>query len=80
MTTVNVHEAKTHLSRLLARVAGGEEVVIARGGTPVAKLTAVSPERARRVPGALKGRLALADDFDAPLLEDELAAWEGGRD
>ena len=79
MTIVNVHEAKTHLSRLLARVAGGEEIVIARGGTPVAKLTAVAPGRARRVPGALKGRMRLADDIDAPLPEDELDAWEGGR-
>ena len=79
MTTVNVHEAKTHLSRLLARVAGGEEVVIARGGTPVAKLTAVSSEHVRRMPGALRGQLVLADDFDAPLPDDELEAWEGGR-
>ena len=79
MTVVNVHEAKTHLSRLLARVAAGEEVVIARGGTPVARLTAMAPSGARRVPGALKGRLWIADDFDAPLPEDELAAWEGGR-
>jgi prevent-host-death family protein len=80
MTTVNVHEAKTHLSRLLARVAGGEEIVIARGGTPVAKLTAVASHGARRVPGALKGRMRLADDIDAPLPADELAAWEGGAE
>jgi prevent-host-death family protein len=80
MTTVNVHEAKTHLSRLLARVAGGEEIVIARGGTPVAKLTAVASHGARRVPGALKGRMRLAEDIDAPLPEDELAAWEGGAE
>jgi prevent-host-death family protein len=79
MTVVNVHEAKTHLSRLLARVAGGEEIVIARGGTPVARLTAISPERARRTPGALRGRMRLAEDIDAPLPEDELDAWEGGR-
>lgn len=79
MTVVNVHEAKTHLSRLLARVAGGEEIVIARGGTPVAKLTAVAPGRVRRTPGVLKGRMRLADDIDAPLPEDELDAWEGGR-
>ena len=77
MTIVNVHEAKTHLSRLLARVAGGEEIVIARGGTPVAKLTAVASARARRTPGALKDRMRLADDLDAPLPEDELDAWEG---
>ena len=79
MTVVNVHEAKTHLSRLLARVAGGEEIVIARGGTPVAKLTAVGSGRARRTPGALKGRMRLADDLDAPLPEDELGVWEDGH-
>ena len=78
MATVNVHEAKTHLSRLLARVAGGEEIVIARGGTPVAKLTAVAPGRARRVPGALRGRVRLAADLDAPLPDEEVDAWEGG--
>ena len=78
MAVVNVHEAKTHLSRLLARVAGGEEIVIARGGTPVARLTAVAPSHARRTPGALKGRMRLVDDLDAPLPKDELDAWEGG--
>ena len=80
MTVVNVHEAKTHLSRLLVRVAGGEEIVIARGGTPVARLTAVAQARTRRTPGALKGRMQLADDFDGPLPEDELDVWEGGAE
>jgi prevent-host-death family protein len=65
MDMVNVHEAKTHLSRLLDRVARGEEIVIAKGGHPVAKLIAVSPRERR--PGRLKGRIRIGKDFDAPL-------------
>lgn len=65
MDMVNVHEAKTHLSRLLARVSRGEEIVIAKDGQPVAKLIAVSA-RARK-PGRLKGRIRIGKDFDAPL-------------
>lgn len=67
MTSVNVHEAKTHLSRLLARVAAGEEVVIAKAGKPLARLVPVSPTRARRLPGMDAGRGWIAKDFDAPL-------------
>lgn len=60
--TVNVHEAKTHLSRLLEAVEGGEEIVIARAGKPVASLVrAVQPQRR---PGAWAGRVVVADDFD----------------
>jgi prevent-host-death family protein len=65
MDMVNVHEAKTHLSRLLARVARGEEIVIAKDGKPVAKLTALLPRE--RKPGRLKGRIRIGKDFDAPL-------------
>jgi prevent-host-death family protein len=65
MDMVNVHEAKTHLSRLLSRVSRGEEIVIAKDGKPVAKLTAVSPHE--RKPGRLKGRIRIGKDFDAPL-------------
>lgn len=74
MTTVNVQEAKTRLSELLARVERGEEVVIARAGKPVARLAAVTA-----VPDRTFGtmRITVPDDFDHPLLEDELAAWEG---
>jgi prevent-host-death family protein len=78
MTTVNVHEAKTHLSRLLAKVARGDEVIIARGGKPVARLVPV--QRARRMDQLLgidKGRLRIAKDFDAPLSDEILAAFEG---
>lgn len=75
MDAVNVHEAKTHLSRLLDRVAQGEEVVIARAGKPVAKLVPLRP--IERVPGRLRGRLRLAEDFDAALPEELQGALEG---
>lgn len=64
---VNIHEAKTHLSRLLARVLEGEDVVIAKAGEPVARLVKIERPRHRRVPGLLRGRIRIADDFDAPL-------------
>ena len=73
MAKVNVPDAKTHLSRLLLRVEQGEEVVIARDGKPVAKLVPLDhghpPE-----PGALKGKIWMAEDFDAPLPD---AFWLG---
>jgi prevent-host-death family protein len=73
MTVVNVHEAKTHLSDLLARTERGEEIVIARAGRPVARLVPIAAP-----PSRVFGGLALTvpDDFDAPLSDDELAAWE----
>ena len=73
MTTVNVHQAKTHLSKLLERVAAGEEVVIARAGRPVARLVPINPKEPRR-PGLAKGRLTEA--FFEPLPADELDAWQ----
>ena len=77
MSTVNVHEAKTHLSRLLARVEAGEEIVIARSGRPVARLVGHRSGPVVRRFGALKGRLTVDDSFFDPLPESELAAWEG---
>ena len=72
-----VHEAKTQLSRLLARVEAGEEIVIARGDVPVARLVAEPATEGRRF-GALGVAAALPDDvFFAPLPDDELDAWEG---
>ncbi len=65
--TVNIHEAKTHLSRLLEQVRMGEEVIIAKAGKPVARLVAVSEKPKRRVPGTARGQIWIADDFDAPL-------------
>lgn len=74
MRAVNVHEAKTHLSRLLSRVARGEEVVIQRAGKPVARLVPIARPTARRTLGRDRGKVFIADDFDAPLAEDVLLA------
>jgi prevent-host-death family protein len=71
--TVNVHEAKTHLSRLLERVMNGEDVIIAKAGKPVAILSPFSKAPAKRIPGNDAGKVVIASDFDAPLPEfDEL--------
>lgn len=75
MIEVGVHEAKTNLSRLLRRVATGEEVLITRGGQPVARLVPART-RKRRVLGGDAGRLRIADDFDAALPADVLADFE----
>jgi prevent-host-death family protein len=77
MIQVSVYSAKTQLSRLLDRAAGGEEVVITRHGRPVAKLVSVKREGRRKL-GLLKGRIRMAADFDAPLPAEVLAAFEGG--
>ena len=77
MATVNVHEAKTNLSRLLVQVEAGEEVIIARNGKPVARLVSCR-QRGKRQFGSLKGRVKLDDSLFDPLPEEELAAWEGG--
>jgi prevent-host-death family protein len=70
-TIVNVHEAKTHLSRLLARVEAGEHIVIARAGRPVAELVPATSIRPRRKPGMDRGRIVIHDNFDDPLPEFE---------
>ena len=75
-TTVNIHEAKTHLSRLLARAATGEEIIIAKAGKPIARLEPVATAPARRTPGSARGRIWVAPDFDAPLPEDIIQAFE----
>ena len=74
--TVNVHEAKTHLSRLLARVERGDEIVIARGGRPIARLTPYQPKEQERVLGGARGKVWIADDFDGPLPDDLLTDFE----
>ena len=76
---VNIHEAKTHLSRLLQRVAAGEEVTIARAGVPVARLVAVAPKKSVRPLGFARGEVWIADDFDAPLPDDLLKEFYGGE-
>jgi prevent-host-death family protein len=73
---VNIHEAKTHFSKLLTRVLAGEEVVIARAGTPVARLVPVEQRAARRHPGSAKGKLTVAPDFNEPLPEGILEEFE----
>jgi prevent-host-death family protein len=77
MQTINIHEAKTHLSRLLEQVAAGEEIVIAKAGKPVARLVPLEAAPGRRHLGLLKGKLNVPDDFDAPLTDAELALFEG---
>ncbi|MGH9512093.1 MAG: type II toxin-antitoxin system Phd/YefM family antitoxin [Terriglobales bacterium] len=75
---VNIHEAKTHLSRLLGRVAMGEEVVIAKAGTPVARLVPVKKGLKKRVFGSAKGEFTVPDDFNDPDAEIEALFYEGG--
>ena len=67
MKVVNIHEAKTHLSRLIQEALEGEEIVIARGNEPVVRLVLVESARPKRSLGWVKGRVAMAPDFDAPL-------------
>jgi len=76
MLQVGVHEAKTNLSRLLRRVAAGEEVVIARGGKPVARLVAVESGVGREL-GADEGAFTVPEDFNAPLPDDVLDLFSG---
>jgi prevent-host-death family protein len=76
MTVVNTHEAKTNLSRLLDDVEKGEEIIIAKANRPVARL--IPYREAKRRPGLLKGKMRVADDFDAPLPEEIIRAFEAG--
>ncbi|MGH8936609.1 MAG: type II toxin-antitoxin system Phd/YefM family antitoxin [Acidimicrobiia bacterium] len=76
MKSVGVHEAKTHLSKLLRRVGTGEEIVITRGGEPIAKLVGVG-EPNRRILGRDQGAFQIPEDFDAPLPEAVIAGFEG---
>jgi prevent-host-death family protein len=76
VTTVNIHHAKTHFSKLVDRVLAGEEVTIAKAGRPVARLVPLPPAVARRNPGSARGLIEIGEDFDAPLPEDVLRAFE----
>jgi prevent-host-death family protein len=76
MDIYNVHEAKTHFSRILAKVQAGEEVLIAKAGAPIARIVPVHAPKAR-IPDRDKGRIWVADDFDAPLPDELLDAFEG---
>lgn len=75
--TVNLYEAKTHLSALVERASRGEEIVIAKAGQPKARLVPLANPQQPRKPGAWKGRVVIASDFDAPFPEEVLAAFEG---
>ncbi|HUK10982.1 MAG TPA: type II toxin-antitoxin system Phd/YefM family antitoxin [Stellaceae bacterium] len=72
---INTHDAKTHLSQLLARVEAGETIIIARDGRPVAKLVPIASAGKRQF-GALRGKVWIGPEFFEPLPEDELKAWE----
>jgi prevent-host-death family protein len=78
MTQVNIYEAKTRLSQLVEAAAAGDEVVIAKAGRPMVRLVpVVAAAGVRRPFGLFRGQLYIADDFDAPLPDDLLAAFEG---
>jgi prevent-host-death family protein len=76
MATVTIHAAKTNLSQLLARVEAGEEIILARGKHPIAKLTPYVQPRSKRQFGALRGVVTVGSEFFEPLPEEELAGWE----
>ena len=77
METVNLYEAKTNLSRLVERAALGEEIVIAKAGRPVARLMPLAKRTTPRPLGLLAGQVTVGPDFDDPLPDDVLAAFEG---
>jgi prevent-host-death family protein len=76
MKTVTIHEAKTNLSRLIQKAEEGEEIIIARGAEPVARLVPLAGARGRRLPGSLKGKLQIGPRFFEPLPASALRAWE----
>jgi prevent-host-death family protein len=77
MATVNIYEAKTQLSKLVDRAANGEDVIIARAGKPIARITGLLEEKVPARFGAMKGKVWIAEDFDALLPDDVLAEFEG---
>jgi prevent-host-death family protein len=76
LVTVTIHTAKTTLSQLLARVEAGEEIVLARGKAPIAKLVPFQPPTTKRQFGALRGVISIGPEFFEPLSEEDLATWE----
>ena len=73
---VNINEAKTHLSKLLARVRNGEEVIISKAGKPIAKIVPLADKPKKRIPGSAKGKVVIEKNFDAPLPKHILKAFE----
>ncbi|TAL66598.1 MAG: type II toxin-antitoxin system Phd/YefM family antitoxin [Bacteroidetes bacterium] len=76
MNTVNIHEAKTHLSAILKRVESGEEILIAKSGHPIARISPLAPSSGKRQPGSAKGKLVVSEKFMAPLPLDLLKEFE----
>lgn len=76
MSVVTIHQAKTHLSRLIQEASNGEEVIIARGAKPVARLVPLGEARGKRQPGSLKDQLRVGPEFFEPLPPDESSGWE----
>lgn len=76
MNTVNIHEAKTHLSAILKRVESGEEILIAKSGHPIARISPLSPASGKRKPGSAKGKLVVSGTFMDPLPADLLREFE----
>ena len=79
MKQINIHQAKTELSKLVERAESGEEIVIARAGKPAAKLVPLTKARGRRRLGLLDGRFRIPDDFNAPLPESVILLFEGRK-
>lgn len=77
METVNIYDAKTRLSQLVDKAAGGEDVIVSRNGKPLVRITRLKEAKRQIRFGVLKGKIRIAKDFDAPLPEDVLAAFEG---
>jgi prevent-host-death family protein len=75
-SVVTIHQAKTNLSRLIQKASAGEEVIIARGSKPVARLVPMGEVKGQRRPGSLKGKLVVGPEFFEPLPADELSAWK----
>lgn len=78
MLTINIHEAKTHLSRFIEKAAAGEEIIIAKAGKPVAKLVPLHSQPSSRSLGIFKGKLNVPEDFDAALPEDVMMQFQSG--
>jgi prevent-host-death family protein len=76
VSVITIHHAKTNLSRLIRKAAAGEEVIIARGDKPVARLVPLGEANGKRQPGSLKGKLRVGPEFFAPLPPEESAGWE----
>lgn len=77
METVNIYDAKTHLSKLVDKAASGEDVVVSRNGKPLVRITRLEPPKRRIRFGLLRGKLVVPEDFDAPLPDEVLAGFEG---